>query len=490
MAQASQPVILEDGGTPIAWTATVSVPWLQITPASGVTGTTYPTARLVLPELETMAQGTHTATVVLSYVAASGATVEVRVPVTLSVYLGFVDFVTPRVSVEGVGGDVVVRGRGFQYPWTVRFGTTAATWSYGRSSVEIIATPPALAAGSYAVHVQNNLGLARSRASLEVIPTVTRAEAFVPSAGTKTKAVFDDVTKALYVANVGSGKVQRHREANGWVLASDGSDEIALPGLKNIALSPDGGTLLAIAGTAFRTIDLGTRDAPTFQLSATQPATTLPSSTSYELEFVKDGKVIYVDGPSWGNCGRFDPAMDVATIAGLCKYDTRFAPAKDGAHVAVFGRADLSPDQGVYLFEAVTGYFATTSASQDASCGAEDRHGNRTLLFGWWNATKGRRESRLYDSAFTALPGTVADTTLAVALSSIGLDRAYTWDGARLHAWNIEGPLDSAGLYGEAWKPAVTPKALPGNGALLVLSADEKTAFLVGDQNVVVVPLP
>ena len=38
------------------------------------------------------------------------------------------------------------------------------------------------------------------------------------------------MTKALYVANVGSGKVQRHREANGWVLASDGSDEIALPG--------------------------------------------------------------------------------------------------------------------------------------------------------------------------------------------------------------------------------------------------------------------
>ena len=176
-------------------------------------------------------------------------------------------------------------------------------------------------------------------------------------------------------------------------------------------------------------------------------------------------------------------------IAGLCKYDTRFAPAKDGAHVAVWDgrtcrRTRASTSRSGH------GYFATTSASQDASCGAEDRHGNRTLLFGWWNATKGRRESRLYDSAFTALPGTVADTTLAVALSSIGLDRAYTWDGARLHAWNIEGPLDSAGLYGEAWKPAVTPKALPGNGALLVLSADEKTAFLVGNQNVVVVPLP
>ncbi len=486
VANTSQSLVLSDAGTPISWSATVDAPWLQVAPSSGTTGTTYPRTELVLPELETISQGSHAATVVLTYVATSGATVQVRVPVTLTVNLAYVDFVSPRVSVEGIGGDVLLRGRGFQYPFSIRFGTTDATWAYGSTTTQVKATPPALSAGSYAVTSANNLGLTRSRAQLDVVAPVTRALASVTSAGKKTKAIFDDVRKALYVANVGLGKVQRHREAAAWVV-DPAVDEIALTGLKNIALSTDGKTILAIAGYSLKTID-----AATFALTAAQPAATIPSYVSstaaFDVEYLNDGRAIFVDKPSGsvGDVRIYDPATDTISYPNLILRPPGLAIAKDGSRAVVFGGQTSYPPQSVSYYDANASAVTTTAAQQDASLGAVDRHGTRTLLCGV-DALAWR--SVLYDASFAVLPGGVPSTTAAVALSSIGLGRAYTWDGTRVHAFSIEGPV-TAGLWDDAFKPGVAPKATPGTNAVLALSADERTAFVAGDSAIEVVPLP
>lgn len=487
VADTSKPLGLSDAGTPISWTATVDAPWLQVTPSSGTTGTTSAGTALVLSEVETMSQGSHAATIVLTYVATSGATVQVRVPVTLGMYLAYVDLVAPRVWVEGVGGDVLLRGRGFAYPFPIRFGAADATWAYGATSTQVKATPPALVAGSYAVTSRNNLGLARSRAQLDVVAPVTRPAALsVPSAGRKAKALFDDVREALYVANVGLGKVQRHREAAAWVV-DPAVDEIALAGLKNIALSPDGKTILAIAGYSLKTID-----AATFALTAAQPAATIPSYVSstaaFDLEYLNDGRAIFVDKPagSVGDVRIFDPATDAISYPGVILRPPGLAISKDGSRAVIFGAQTSYPPQSVSYYDANASAVTTTTAQQDASFGAVDRHGTRTLLCG---VDGGSWKSVLYDASFAVLPGGLPATTAALALSSIGLGRAYTWDGTRVHAFAIEGPV-TGGLWDDAYKPGLLPKATPGTNAVLALSADELTAFLAGDSAIQVVPLP
>jgi hypothetical protein len=468
-----------DAGTLLAWTATPSVPWLQVTPASGTTPSA-PTLSLVLAGIDALPPGSHSAEVILGYVAASGATVQVRVPVTLLMDLPLIDVVAPRVSVQGIGGMVVVRGDGFATPYTggLLFGATA-TAPTGVSATEVHVTPPALAPGTYPVTPQNALGLARSNAHLDVVASATRSAASATSAGKKAKLIFDDVQKALYVVNTASGKLQRHREAAGWALAADGSDEVSVSGLVDAALSPDGATLLAVDGTSLKTIDLAI-----FKLAATQPSVSLMPYGPPHVEFGNDGRAFLGDD-TWGVCRFYDPASDALTATQNCTQAlSGLVGSKDGSRVVILGSGYVDYD------DASSGTMVVTGLYLNATTGGVDRHATRTLLFGW-DGNVARYESKLYDASWTRLPGSVPSDTLAAALSGIGLDRAYTWDGSQVHAFSLSGSLDKSGVYyaTESFK-AVTPTASPGANPKLALSADEKTAFLAGDSALVVVPLP
>jgi hypothetical protein len=476
-AATSAALSLGDDGTPIAWTATQSVPWLKVSPASGNTPSA-PVVSLVLAEIDKLAPGSYAAEVVFAYQASSGATVQVRVPVTLLMALPLVDVVAPRVSVQGIGGMVVVRGEGFATPYTgqLLFGSTAVIPT-GVSATEVHATPPALSPGSYAVTPQNALGLARGGAHLDVVATATRTAASVVSASRKIKLVFDDVRKALYV--VTGARIQRHREIAGWALATDGSDELSVAGLVDAALSPDGATLLVVDGTWLWKVDVAT-----FRFAANQPSATLPLSSRYHVEFGNDGRAFL--GDDWlGECRFYDPATDTMTADRSCTQPlSGFAASKDASRVVGLGSGYVDYD------DASAGAMVATGVYLNATTGGLDRHATRALLFGW-DGTVGRYESKLYDASWTRIPGSVPSDTVAAVLSGIGLDRAYTWDGSQVHAFSLTGSLDKSGVYytTESFR-AVTPAASPGTNAELVLSADEKTAFLAGDSAVVVVPLP
>jgi len=364
------------------------------------------------------------------------------------------------------------------------------------SATTLRVTPPStLDPGTYPVRLENALGVPRSAASLVVVePAPSRAGATIAAPGAKRALVFDDVRRALFVADAGA--VVRLREEAGWVKAADGSDELALAGLKNLALSADGATLVAVAGQAFRLLD-----ADTLVLRDRQPDTAAPADAVVALGMTVANQAYYVGyspttaGSTWGT-------VDVASATATSSYRSPYysmAFGPDGTKVAEFSWAQTSV--GVWT---IGGVYVGTDRSQEALFGSWDRNATRLLVYGdahYDNFIGGNTRvlSRLYDASFNLLPGTVAPRytggtvpanppppTQAVVLSPLGRPRAYAWDGTAVRCYDLAGTLDANGVYPVLF----SVPAAPGASARLALAADERTAFLAGDEAVVVVPLP
>jgi hypothetical protein len=500
LPQTQQTLTLGDGGAALSWTASASQPWLAVTPSGSTPAS--PTVSLVIPALETLAPGSQSATVTFTYTTAGGASVPVTLSASLALSLPIIDTVMPRASVTGVGGEVVLRGHGFPAMPSSGplYGVTSSTAPTAVSATELRSVPPTtLTAGSYLVTFPNALGLLRSTARLEVVDARTRTAASVASAGTKARIIHDDVRQALYVANAGAGRIDRYRAAAGWAKAADGSDEIALAGVKNLALSPDGATLLAIAGTSFRLVD-----AATFTLRATQPTALAPSAAQVGLEMTNLGQAVYLAlGPTFNAPGVFDLATGTAgPVSGAVSvYGGALAGSANGSQVTL-GSYGLSPPQAVSWFDAGTGAVKTTPSTADVKLCALDRTARRLVTFGAYNSFLGRRESRYFQGYAVVNdggtlppeyvitpPASAPPATLTFALSPLGNARAYTWDGTAVRCYDLDGTPDATfGVYPLLF--SVTPVAAPGANAQLTVAADEKAAFLAGDSAVVIVPLP
>jgi hypothetical protein len=490
------------GASPLPWRATASQPWLLLSKASGTTPDSL-TASIDPAALETLATGSFSASVDLAYDLAPGTTATVKVPVQLDMLLPRLTVVWPRVSVAGVGGDVIVWGSGFPTALTgLQFGSTAASsWSVFAQDNVWVTPPTTLAAGSYLVTVANALGLSRSRARLDVVATETRTAAAVASTGTKKRIAFDDAAKVLYVANAGdgtNGKVQRHRQSNAWALAADGSDEIALTNVHNLVLSPDGKTLVVLAGTSYTLVDTAT-----FTLKATQPTAVAPSASVVGLEVIEPERVVALaQDTALVQPAILDLATGTATTMNAYPYLGGLAASADGNYLAIFEKG-LSPQQSFRVFNPYRNLLSTPGPAQEGQFGGYTRHGGWFLLFGGYNGTS--TGSKLYDvgNGYVLYGGTVppiwsgsppstklaTPPTLALVVSAKeNATRVFTWDGTSVRAFDLDYRLlDVNGVYPLVF--SVTATQAPGAGVQLAVSADEKTAFLAGDQRVVVVPL-
>ncbi len=491
----TQHVAFGDLGGARSFTASSDRPWLSAAPATGTsdggaTLTLEPAALAALPA------GLRTATVHLLFDMGGGATAPLDLPVTLDLQVPRTERALPRASVAGLGGDVLVYGSGFPAGFTgpVLVGGEPATSVRRLSSTTLRITPStALAAGAHPVRIENAAGLDRSAAALVVVPAApSRAAAAPASTGAKVGLAFDEVGRVLYVANATAGRLERYREAAGWERAADGSDELVLQGVKSLALSPDGATLVAVAGGAFRLVDTAT-----FALRPQQPTAAAPDSAKVSLEITAAGLAFTLG---------YDAVAQPVVVLDLGTLTTRelnsasyggLAGAPDGSMIGVFSWA------GTLALWSAGAEYRSTSAFWDALVGTFDRNGDRLLLHGnsgWVGSTfYTGRISRLFDtSSWTSLPGTVAPEydppgppgappgTQAVILSPLGRARVYAWDGVAVRCYDLLGTLDASTVYPVLWSKA----AAPGANARLAISADERTAFLAGDEAVVVLPLP
>jgi hypothetical protein len=287
LAQLSQTVTL--GGVGTTWSASSEAPWLQVSPSSG---SSTPAAQVTLsvdPEhVATLAPGDSSTTITFSY-SDAGSTKVLRVPVTVRTSLPYVRFVAPYIAVAGSTEEVVLRGSGFSALSSpqVRFGTVPASTVVPVSDTELRATHPPLAAGRYSVRVHNGSGLGSSRAWLVVQDPQPYARASVPGSGWKGRLVYDAERQALLVVNDSTRTIERYAYDRGtqtWAA----STQLMVPGLADIALTPDGSELIALSWKMLQGLDPTTL---AIRWSVT-PSYNSSHDAGHSLAVANDGKVI------------------------------------------------------------------------------------------------------------------------------------------------------------------------------------------------------
>jgi hypothetical protein len=393
--------------------------------------------------------------------------------------------VAPYLASAGISDTVLIRGQGLRAfnISGVRFGDTAATaFTVNTTGTELIATYPALAAGSYVIHLDstNHTGEIPSNVALRVLDPVAYTATTLdhPASTTALRSLFYDFERQalLTVTDTAGGSIVRYPYANGaW-----GAPSQAASGFLDAALSANGTQLFAISQTALIPVD-----PVTLALGTSIAAPSLATNS-----FLKNIVVGYdnrslittsltTSGSTQGYI--FDPPTGVLGLNGIGLNNATPTMSANGA-IAIVSQGDptLTSDVPAYVYTTSTNTLNASAVSlrQNAVPPAVNRSISRIVL----NGTK------VYDGSF-ALLGTLPDTTAAVILKSDGT-RAYAYDTAAggILVYDISVDRDEAAYTALG---AVVPLAGdPGTGPRMAITPDNGTLFIAGAARIVVQPTP
>lgn len=413
--------------------------------------------------------------------AGSTATVSVTYQISPSIQL-----VAPYVATAGVSDSVIIRGLGFRSfnVSGVRFGDTAATsFTVNTSGTEIVATHPALAAGSYTVHVNasNHQGDVPSNVALLVqdppaFPATTLAH--VASTTAVRSLDYDAERRALLLVTdtAPSNPIVRYVYENG---AWSAPAQIA-GGFLDAALRGDGTQIYGITGTTLVPVD-----PVTLALGTAITAPSLATNSALKNIVVgNDNRALVTTSLTTSGSTQgylYNPANATLALNGTALNNATPTMSINGnGAVVVQGDPTLTSEVPVYLYATSTNQLTASSLSlrQNTVAPAIDRSISRAVLNG----------TRVYDGNF-ALLGTLPATTTAVAVKPNGT-RAYAYDptAGGIVVYDISVDRDEA-----AYAPlgAVTPLAGdPGSGVKMAITPDGGTLFLAGSTQIVVQPTP
>jgi hypothetical protein len=392
--------------------------------------------------------------------------------------------VGPKVAIAGIPDQAVIRGVGFRAftIGSVKFGDVAATDVTVFSDTEIHANYPALAAGSYPIvlDIASHQGAVPSLASvLAVDPTTFAAQALAwPDTVTNVYQVIYDIqhTAVLVATDGNGGEILRYAYANG---AWSAPTVLALPNVRDMALTNDGAQLLAISTTQLIPID------PVALTAATAvSAPTLAAGATLKnivVSNVNRATITAAQGPTPTPLYDYNPATGVVTkLTGSLINATPGMSANGAIVVLTQGDPSITTAPPVYYADASTGTITATplTLSQNSVYPALDRNVSRLVLAG----------QNVYNSAL-ALQGLLPATTLAVALSPDGT-RAYTYDSAAAAVLVFDISASNNGAAYPQLGSAVALPGSPGSGVRMVLSLDAKTLFIAGTTQLIVLPTP
>jgi hypothetical protein len=359
----------------------------------------------------------------------------------------------------------VIRGGGFQHGGApeVRFGGLAPTSFQVRSDTEIRAVPPpGLTAGRVAVTpAPNALGLARASAELvvraaPVHPPATQEYFLFPA-----RALYDaerDAVLASCPVSIGSGKVVRaaYDPATGtWPI-----QEAFFAGLMEIALTPDGKSLLVLCSSQMLYVDPVT-------LAVTDSADAGDEYGSGHQTVVTNSGQVVIAGMStaFSLLDRTSRYLDLPPA-------TDMADASADGSFAIMGYYDTTP---MATYDASTDAAVTTSRLGYTAPVSLDRSASKILM-----------GNTILSPALVKAGQVGASTSGASGNAVLSQDgtRVYIQD-ASTHAIRVFDVSGSGPDY-----PELPPVAIPDNGSsnYLLLSPDGKTLFSLG-YNLIVHPL-
>lgn len=475
-----------------SWTAVSDTAWLTVTPTSGGTSTTSPTAvaaTLDPTQIDALDSGTYTANLTLT--PHQGDTV--TLPVTVNIARTQVNYASPYAQISGSAGSAIIRGEHFDLapPTGVLFGTTAATTFTLVSPTEIDATYPPLAAGTYLVHVPNAQGIDRTRAQLTIFDAPTYPAVSLDYPGTNPQGV--GVTNVFYDAGRGallvyvespypSPEILRYSysSATGW---SASPLAVTFPGAGAMCFSADGAKIFV--GFQDQTIpsalDLGVWEVDPVTLAVLKttketltPVLAPPESMSVAndgltiLSFRQNAPMAY----SELRPGLNPLVPNGAEIGGLT------GSSLDGSTVAMSGGGPQQ-DTGA-VWNASNEQLTTINFAQTSWQPGLNRNGTNLVI-----------GTAVYDGQF-ALLGSLPVTTAASILSPTSA-KAYTWDTngttGTVRTFDISA-APVGGQFPEIGTGVTPPGTYLGAYAVMAVSPDGGTLFLAGTNHIAVMPAP
>jgi hypothetical protein len=494
------------------WNAGTDVPWLSVLPASGNTGSaSQVTASLLQVEVDGMPNGAYTGTVTLTL---SSGTI-VTIPVALTVARTQVNYVAPYVAISNSSGEVIIRGENFTQVTVqdVTFGGVSATAFTVVSDTEIHATHPPLSAGTYAVKLQNNLGIDRSLANLVAVTPRSYSAGTLQYPQTPHQPLaleYDAEREALLVAvsyfdgnnfNTASrqgNRILRYQFVNG---AIDSISMKEIPLLQDLALSPDGRQVIAITDNAVIHLD-------PVNLSEMRRTNASLSSSYYLKDIVvtNDGNALITTGLSGsGGTPTYLYPLSQSLFQNTfqpCNYFATPAVSADGS-LAVFIQGGLSPVPPLCSYESSSGSFAVLPINANQTQCMNSAMGTcRTP-----SLDKSANHISVIDVLYTAsiyarnftllgrLPGMFGvvtlspDGTRAYAYESNGILRTFD-----MTANTVNGQFQEIGsgtmLAGNPGSAVVTYPPSPYTIVKITVSPDGGTLFLAGSNQLVIQPAP
>ncbi|MFL6629781.1 MAG: hypothetical protein ACJ8G1_25325 [Vitreoscilla sp.] len=238
------------------WSASSDKPWLVLDAASG-TGAGTIQYHVDTAKLQGIANWTDD---VATLSIASPGLSTVSVPVTLSLHLPELSVVTPGAVLAGQASSIRVTGRGLSQVPSLTSATVGGVHATGGSILSDTAATlqlPALPAGATHVSVPNALSLATAAAPFDVEAPGTFATAAVPGSGMNRSIAYDATRHAIYATNMGvdqyagTGSLVRYQLVGAtWQVTT-----LPVAGVGFLALAPDRGTVYVASSTGLLAVD-------------------------------------------------------------------------------------------------------------------------------------------------------------------------------------------------------------------------------------------
>jgi len=484
------------------WSASTAAGWLVLDTPTGQTGGAL-AWHVDLAALAALPSGAdQVATVAITTGGAAPLTTQFQV--TLQNRLPEVRFVTPGALLAGRAGRAWIRGAGFAGLSDEALAAMVAGLPGGVvtrvNDTAARLDVPAAPAGSYPVQVAAALGLTRRGGAVVLVDPVTYPAATLPLAGEKGGLLHDPVRRTLYYANLTDRSVHRLAFAAGaWTETSR-----PVAGVLELGLAPDGGVLVAACtdGSIHR-LDPDTLE----ELDAVKPFGALHEFTlRLGLPVTNDGRVwLTVGGSGWNAVWTYDLVTGAVAQPSFTGVFTSFhggpwaSVSRDGERLVMAQSGSISPAPATIYLDASQGAFHTNPAGLTFWYeAAQSDDGRRLMLHG--------RDVLDRDFAPIGSVALPADTMARGSVLSPDGDRAYQLLAS--YYPSFPGALPARVVVYDT-------SAVPGGGASLpvvgtiavehdvtcevescygraagVVTPDGQTLFLVGNERLLVVPLP
>ena len=390
-----------------------------------------------------------------------------------------VRFVAPYIALANHPTTLIVRGKNLDASGPLvklNIGATQAGPVAADSDTQVTVQVPALPAGRYPVSVE---GSNCSEAELVVLAPPALGYHAISTAGRRERLLWDAERQTIYAVNRTDQRIERYRySAPDWTTLAP----FAVPDLTDIALAPNGRSLLVSSPGALSEVQLD-EEPLVAVLRAVNPD---PSTAAFDtLNMTNDGSVFVVTSSHYSGFGvSYLYDMNDGSLARNVDGDlsSGFAGVSaDGSRVYAGSNA-VSPAQPVKIFDAFSHDIVEAAPAYDLRSVSASSNASRVIL----------QDVDVYTRDLSLLGHLPPN---AGALASFDSSRAFVFGesgaGAQLVVHDLNAPLGVGDVYPLVKEIDVPDSFSVASGARIAFTGtpDDSVVFVSGDNNILVVPV-